>query len=111
VAGSDPRREDHVPGRGDEEGGAEEAECHVDPGLIASNFGRSHDPDWCRNLRASGEATVADGGGAERAYSCEEVGGAARDRWFALADEINPGYPADRERAGRTIPVFELTPR
>src|SRR5262245_43238603 len=37
-------------------------------GLIASNFGQSHDPDWCRNLRASGEATVADGGGAEGAY-------------------------------------------
>jgi deazaflavin-dependent oxidoreductase (nitroreductase family) len=79
-------------------------------GLIASNFGQSHDPDWCRNLRASREATVADGGGDERAYSCEEVTGAARDRWFALADELYLGYPGYRERAGRTIPVFELTP-
>ena len=37
--------------------------------------------------------------------------GAARDRWFALADELYLGYPAYRERAGRTIPVFELTPK
>src|SRR5690349_3433529 len=27
-------------------------------GLIASNFGQDHDPDWCRNLRRRPEAFV-----------------------------------------------------
>ena len=78
-------------------------------GLIGSNFGQRHDPDWCRNLRASPEATVTapDGGGR---YTAEEVAGPAYERWFALGSGIYLGYPGYRRRAGRQIPIFELTP-
>lgn len=77
--------------------------------LIASNFGQGHDPDWCRNLRASGEATVTgqDAGGR---YTAEEVAGGAYERWFELGSSIYLGYPGYRRRAGRHIPIFELTP-
>jgi deazaflavin-dependent oxidoreductase (nitroreductase family) len=79
-------------------------------GLIASNFGQGHDPDWCRNLRASPEATLT-GPGARGRYTAEEVSGAAYERWFELGSDIYLGYPGYRARAGRHLPIFELTPR
>ncbi|HSJ74239.1 MAG TPA: nitroreductase family deazaflavin-dependent oxidoreductase [Miltoncostaeaceae bacterium] len=77
--------------------------------LIASNFGQAHDPDWCRNLRASPVATVL-GREASSRYTAEEVAGAAYERWFDLGARIYLGYPSYRSRAGRHIPIFELTP-
>lgn len=76
--------------------------------LIASNFGQSNDPDWCRNLRASPEATVhwPDG---PRAYRAREVTGDVAERWFDLGARLYVGYSSYRSRAQRTIPVFELT--
>jgi deazaflavin-dependent oxidoreductase (nitroreductase family) len=73
--------------------------------LVASNFGQSFEPDWCRNLRATPEATI-DG----VRYSAREVAGEDWDRWFARATDLYLGYPPYRERAGRHIPIFELTP-
>ena len=77
--------------------------------LIASNFGQAHDPDWCRNLRALPEATVLSRDGSRR-YAAEEVVGEAYERWFDLGARVYVGYPPYRTRAGRHIPVFELTP-
>lgn len=77
--------------------------------LIASNFGQAHDPDWCRNLRASPEVTVVTRDGS-RGYAAQEVTGEAYERWFALGAQLYVGYPSYRSRAGRHIPVFELTP-
>jgi deazaflavin-dependent oxidoreductase (nitroreductase family) len=73
--------------------------------VVASNFGQGHDPDWCHNLRAWPEARV--GGDL---YAAEEVSGEAWERWFELATRIYLGYPPYRRRAGRHIPIFELTP-
>ncbi len=73
--------------------------------LVASNFGQSHDPGWCRNLRAVPEADV-DG---ER-YTAREVSGEEWERWFDLATALYVGYPLYRSRAGRHIPIFELSP-
>jgi deazaflavin-dependent oxidoreductase (nitroreductase family) len=78
-------------------------------GLIASNFGRGHDPDWCRNLRRWPEAWVL-GEGEPRRYTASEVTGDEYERWFDLGARLHPGYPGYRERAGRHIPIFELTP-
>ena len=78
-------------------------------GLIASNFGQGQDPDWCRNLRASPEATVTGPGGGGR-YTAEEVAGPAYERWFELGSDLYLGYPGYRRRAGRHLPIFELTP-
>lgn len=77
--------------------------------LIASNFGQSHDPDWCRNLRASPEATVLGPDGSRR-YAALEVAGEDYERWFALGARLYVGYPPYRSRAGRHIPIFELRP-
>jgi deazaflavin-dependent oxidoreductase (nitroreductase family) len=77
-------------------------------GLIASNFGQGHDPDWCRNLRDRPEVIVAEEG-VTRRYTAAEVDGDAYERWFALGTRVYRGFPAYRRRAGRHIPVFELT--
>lgn len=77
--------------------------------LIASNFGQAQDPDWCRNLRASPEATVLARDGSRR-YAAEEVTDQAYERWFDLGARVYVGYPPYRSRAGRHIPIFELTP-
>jgi deazaflavin-dependent oxidoreductase (nitroreductase family) len=78
-------------------------------GLIASNFGQGHDPDWCRNLRAAPEAGV-EVDGITRRYRVDEVSGDGYERWFSLGADIYVGYPGYRERAGRHLPIFELTP-
>jgi deazaflavin-dependent oxidoreductase (nitroreductase family) len=78
-------------------------------GLIASNFGQAHDPDWCRNLRASPEAVAVSREGSRR-YRAEEVAGDAHERWFDIGARLYVGYPAYRARAGRHLPVFELSP-
>lgn len=78
-------------------------------GLIASNYGRPHDPDWCHNLRARPEAVLHDDEEQAR-YLAEEVFGEAYERWFALGDQLYMGYKVYRRRAGRHLPVFELTP-
>lgn len=77
--------------------------------LVASNFGQGHDPDWCHNLRALPEATV-EMDGVDRRYRAEEVAGERYERWFARGTGIYLGYPGYRRRAGRHIPVFELSP-
>ena len=78
--------------------------------VIASNFGQAHDPDWCRNLRARGEALVSAGGENRARRAAEVPPGQAYERWFTLGAGIYVGFPGYRERAGRHIPVFELTP-
>lgn len=77
--------------------------------LIASNFGQAHDPDWCRNLRSSPEAAVLTRD-ESRNYAAQEVAGETHERWFELGAQAYVGYPPYRTRAGRHIPVFELTP-
>jgi deazaflavin-dependent oxidoreductase (nitroreductase family) len=72
--------------------------------LVGSNFGQARDPAWVHNLRADARAWV-DG----RAVTAEEVEGAERDRLFALAGEVYPGYPAYVRRAApRRIAIMRL---
>ncbi len=78
-------------------------------GLIASNYGQGHDPDWCRNLRRNPEALVAADGTSTR-YLAAEVSGDDYERWFTLGYEAYSGFRDYRRRVDRTIPVFELTP-
>jgi deazaflavin-dependent oxidoreductase (nitroreductase family) len=80
-------------------------------GLIGSNFGRPDDPDWALNLRAHPAATVHEAG-SERAFTAVEVvGGEPYERWFVLGAAVYRGFGGYRRRAGRHVPVFELTPR
>ena len=80
--------------------------------LIASSFGREKHPAWYHNVMAHPEVTLA-ARGEEGRYVARETHGEERDRLFALANLIYPGY-ADYEvragAAGRSIPVLVLEP-
>jgi deazaflavin-dependent oxidoreductase (nitroreductase family) len=72
--------------------------------------GHPSDPDWFRNLRRSGRATVQDGA---RVLDVEavELTGAERDSvWRDVVLATLPGVQKYAVKAGRTIPVARLTP-
>jgi deazaflavin-dependent oxidoreductase (nitroreductase family) len=80
--------------------------------LIASNYGGARHPGWCYNLLAHPECELHIGqrGGS---FVARETEGADRDRLFALAVDLYPGYGkyAERTDGVRTIRVLRLTPR
>lgn len=79
--------------------------------LIASSWGQTRHPAWYHNLRAHPDATVTRDG-QSRAYVAAEVAGEERERCWALAVRVYPGYNAYKGWTdGRTIPVMRLTPQ
>lgn len=81
--------------------------------LVASSFGRERHPAWYHNVRAHPDVTLT-AGGRGGPYRAREAEGAERERLFALATRLYPGYADYVERAGRagrTIPVLVLSPR
>ncbi|MBL7258375.1 nitroreductase family deazaflavin-dependent oxidoreductase [Paractinoplanes lichenicola] len=78
--------------------------------VIAANFGETRHPAWYHNLRAHPQATVTHGA-TRRDFTAVELEGEDRDRRFAAAVRMNPGWLRFRSRAGaRQIPVLRLTP-
>jgi deazaflavin-dependent oxidoreductase (nitroreductase family) len=78
--------------------------------IIASKRGWPTNPAWYYNVRAHPD--VVYGGLPFRAELIEDE--AERQRLWNLADRVFPEYVDYREqagRAGRTIPIFQLTPR
>jgi deazaflavin-dependent oxidoreductase (nitroreductase family) len=78
--------------------------------IIASKFGLPQHPAWFHNLRVHPDVSL--GGQAFRAEVIEDE--ADRARLWRLADRVFPPYAAYRERAGRAgriIPIIQLTPR
>ena len=78
--------------------------------VIASNFGRPHNPAWYHNLRAYPNATiVADG--VTREVVARELSGSERERGYQSGEEIFPGFTHYRRWAtDRQIPVLRLEP-
>jgi deazaflavin-dependent oxidoreductase (nitroreductase family) len=79
--------------------------------VIASNFGRPRNPSWYHNLRADPRASIVFEG-TRRELVGRVLSGTERERAYARAEEIYPGftyYP--RWAAGREIPVVKLEPR
>ena len=78
--------------------------------VIASNFGRPHNPAWYYNLRANPNATIiADGG--RREVVARELSGSERERDYQRGEEIFPGFTHYRRWAkDRQIPVLRLEP-
>ena len=78
--------------------------------VVASKLGMPTHPAWLHNLRANPDVVL---GG--RPFTANEVEDEAeRERLWGLADRVFPSYAAYRERAaraGRTIPIVQLTPR
>ena len=71
--------------------------------------GRPHDPDWFRNLRHAGRATLQDGHEV-REVVAQEVTGAERDAvWQDVVVARLPAVERYARKAGRTIPVARLT--
>jgi deazaflavin-dependent oxidoreductase (nitroreductase family) len=78
--------------------------------VIASQAGRPSNPSWFYNVRANPDVLL--GGQPFHAEIVEEE--AERQRLWKLADRVFPAFASYREsaaRAGRTIPIIQLTSR
>ena len=79
--------------------------------VVASDFGRPRNPAWYHNLRANPHATIVYEG-ATREVVARELSGAERDRGYAMAEAIYPGFTYyARWTGGREIPVIRLERR
>jgi deazaflavin-dependent oxidoreductase (nitroreductase family) len=72
--------------------------------LIASNWGQAKHPAWYYNVRATPQVTITHNG-QTRPYVAREVMGEERERCWAKAVALYPGYRGYAARAGRGIPV------
>ena len=79
--------------------------------LIASSFGRRHNPSWYYNLKVNPECEVLFKGKSTK-YTAREVEGSESDRYFQMAVYQYAGYEKYKERAPhRRIPVMVLQPQ
>ena len=76
---------------------------------IASYAGNQRNPQWYYNLLAHPEAELRDGTEVRRVRA-RELSGAEKQRWWDIADALNPSYAKYRASAGRDIPVLALEP-
>jgi deazaflavin-dependent oxidoreductase (nitroreductase family) len=76
---------------------------------IASYAGNPQNPQWYYNLVAHPDALVQDGAGVRRVRA-RELAGAEKQRWWDIADALNPNYARYRASSGRDIPVLALEP-
>ena len=79
--------------------------------LIASSFGRAHNPGWYHNLKAHPECEVSVTG-TTRAYIAREAVGEEYAEHWRLVVSYYAGYEKYRERAApRRIPLVVLEPK
>lgn len=79
--------------------------------LIASSFGRRHNPAWYYNLKAHPECEV-ELKGKKGKYIAREMSGAEYDKYWRLAVSYYAGYEKYKLRAAhRHIPVMVLEPK
>lgn len=78
--------------------------------LVGSNFGQKHDPAWALNLEANPEAEISIHGESQRMAVRKVTDPDELERIWHVMCAMWPAYNAYRERAGREIKVFALTP-
>lgn len=79
--------------------------------VIATSFGREHNPGWYYNLKANPCCHVSFKGKSGE-YVARETRGEERGRYFWMAVSQYPGYQKYEERAAhRHIPVMVLEPK
>ena len=79
--------------------------------LIASSFGRKHNPGWYYNLKTHPECEVQCSGRAGK-YIAHEAAGHEYERYWQMAVSLYEGYDKYRQRAAhRHIPVMVLEPK
>lgn len=78
--------------------------------LVASSFGRPHNPGWYYNLKAHPECEVQINGHA-KPYVARETSGEEYERYWQTAVGFYAGYDKYKQRAAhRHIPVVVLEP-
>ena len=79
--------------------------------LIASSFGRKHNPGWYYNLKANPECDVQFNGRSGK-FIAREAGGAEYDHYWQMAVSLYAGYERYKQHAApRHIPVMVLEPK
>ncbi|NWG35158.1 MAG: nitroreductase family deazaflavin-dependent oxidoreductase [Chloroflexi bacterium] len=79
--------------------------------LIASSFGREHNPGWYYNLKAHPECEILLKGRSGK-YIARETDGEERERLWRMAVSYYAGYEKYKQRAApRRIPVMLLEPK
>lgn len=79
--------------------------------LVASSFGREHNPGWYYNLKAHPECEVQFHGRVGK-YLARESTGEEYQRFWQMAVALYAGYHKYKERAAhRHIPVMVLEPK
>ena len=79
--------------------------------LIASSFGRKHNPGWYYNLKAHPECEV-ESNGHTGTYLAREATGEEYDQYWQMAVSFYAGYEKYQQRAShRHIPVIVLEPK
>lgn len=79
--------------------------------LIASSFGRRHNPAWYYNLKAHPECKVQSSKG-KGTYLGREAEGEEYQKYWQMGVSIYEGYEKYKERAShRHIPVMVLEPK
>ena len=79
--------------------------------LIASNFGREHNPGWYYNLKVHPECDVLFQGKTGK-YLAHETDGEEYSHYWKMAVSYYAGYEKYKERAAhRHIPVMALEPK
>jgi deazaflavin-dependent oxidoreductase (nitroreductase family) len=77
-------------------------------GLIASSFGREHNPGWYYNLKAHPECAV-ELHGTSGNYLAREAEGAEYEKFWQMGVSVYAGYDVYKKRAAhRHIPVMVL---
>ena len=80
--------------------------------IIASNAAHERNPSWYFNLKANPEVMLTLRGGHQGDYHAREVPqGDERERLWAVACEMYPGFADYQTRADRLIPLIHCTPR
>ena len=77
--------------------------------VIASSYGRTHNPSWYHNLKAHPRARIK-WEGREIDVVAQELEGEERRRFYERGIEIYPGWVQYEKRAPREIPVLRLVP-
>jgi len=84
---------------------------HETIALVASSFGREHNPGWYYNLKAHPECEVQHSR-RSGTYVAHEAAGEEYERYWQMAVSFYQGYDQYKQRAAhRHIPVMVLEPK